>query len=204
MKTKITAISKIKKVTRKDRNSLGEWEENVFEYKYIETLPYISFTRRLFHRLVDIVMMHLFFIIIYFSFGFIIGLLSEISKLVILENNISYFIIGATFILSYFFTSFFYYVLFESLFGRTIGHLLSGAIVLNEYGEKPTFKNIIIRAISRYMPLNSISAFEHRAWHDLWSNTLVVHKKSYEKFMLNLDLEGVLKDENNHIETAVF
>jgi hypothetical protein len=70
--------------------------------------------------------------------------------------------------------------------------MISGAIILDEYGQKPSLKKIFIRTISRYVPLDFISAFESRAWHDQWSDTLVLHKKKYDEFLLRFEIEGIV------------
>lgn len=200
MSTKITAITRIKQVTRKEKNSTGEWEETTFEYKVIETLPYIPHITRMIHRFIDLIAIHLLFILFYFSIVFIYNLLAELSNLLVLKNDTEDLLYGILFVVTYFFSSFFYYLIFESIFGRTIGHFITGAMVLNEYGKKPSFKNVLIRSITRYTPLDSISSFENRAWHDLWSNTLVVHRKRYNSLILKLELEGILNNEYNQIE----
>lgn len=73
-----------------------------------------------------------------------------------------------------------YYILFENFLQRTPGKYISKTIVVNDYGEKPSFKTIIIRTLVRYIPLEAFSCLDDysRGWHDKWSNTYVI-KESY-------------------------
>jgi uncharacterized RDD family membrane protein YckC len=71
-----------------------------------------------------------------------------------------------------------YYILLESLSQRTLGKIAFGTIVVNEVGEKPTFRQVVIRSVSRFIPFEAISCFGERGWHDSLSKTHVVLKSS--------------------------
>ncbi|KAF2334357.1 RDD family protein [Flavobacterium daemonense] len=94
----------------------------------------------------------------------------------------------------------FYYLIFEWLFGRTIGKIITGCVVVNENGLKPNFKVICIRTLCRLIPLDALSFLgkSERIWHDSLSKTYVVEKKDLLKDMeifYGLNLIGV-KEEN--------
>ncbi len=70
-----------------------------------------------------------------------------------------------------------YYSLFEGLTGRTPAKFITGTKVVDENGEKPGLYAVLIRSISRLVPLEVISIFlsgDKTMWHDSWSKTFVV------------------------------
>lgn len=88
-----------------------------------------------------------------------------------------------------------YYLFFEGLFGRTIGKIVTGSVVVDENGLKPSFKIIFIRTLYRLIPFEALSFLSKSAkfWHDSFSKTYVVEKKDLEQDMENfysLDLIG--------------
>ena len=78
---------------------------------------------------------------------------------------------------------FIYYTFFEYIFQRTPGKFLTRSIVINEYGNKPTLKNIAIRSISRLMPFEQMTCLsaKNRGWHDVWSNTFLISNKELRR-----------------------
>lgn len=89
-----------------------------------------------------------------------------------------------------------YYLIFEGLFGRTMGKIITGSIVVNENGLKPSFIVICIRTLCRLIPFDALSFLgkSERIWHDSISKTYVVEKKDLEKDMemfYSLNLIGI-------------
>ncbi|MBZ4041665.1 MULTISPECIES: RDD family protein [Flavobacterium] len=76
--------------------------------------------------------------------------------------------------------SIFYYSLTEGLFGRSLGKLITGTVVVDENGEKPSFGIILKRTLCRLIPFDGFSFLGSRGWHDSISNTYVVNKKDLE------------------------
>lgn len=76
--------------------------------------------------------------------------------------------------------SIFYYSLTEGLFGRSLGKLITGTVVVDENGEKPSFGVILKRTLCRLIPFDSFSFLGSRGWHDSISETYVVNKKDLE------------------------
>lgn len=76
--------------------------------------------------------------------------------------------------------SVFYYSLFEGFFGRSFGKFVTGTIVVDENGEKPSFGTIFKRSLCRLIPFDGLSFFGSRGWHDSISDTYVVNKKDLE------------------------
>ncbi len=72
--------------------------------------------------------------------------------------------------------SLFYYIGLESLFGRTVGKLVTGTIVVNELGSKASFGQIIGRSFARLIPFEAFSFLGStgRGWHDSLPKTYVI------------------------------
>jgi len=69
-----------------------------------------------------------------------------------------------------------YCLIAESLTNRTIGKIFTKTIVVTEYGEKPSFRAILIRSLCRCVPFEEFSFLgsDQSGWHDKWSKTRVV------------------------------
>ncbi len=72
--------------------------------------------------------------------------------------------------------SLFYYIVLESLFGRTIGKLVTGTKVVNEFGGKASFGQILGRSFARMIPFEAFSFLGStgRGWHDSLPKTYVI------------------------------
>jgi uncharacterized RDD family membrane protein YckC len=71
---------------------------------------------------------------------------------------------------------FIYYLFFESLFGRTPGKIFTATKVIDENDNKPNFKKVLIRNLSRFIPFDAISfAISEIGWHDSISKTSVIN-----------------------------
>lgn len=66
-----------------------------------------------------------------------------------------------------------YYFIFELTTGQTIGKMITKTIVVNtNSSEKPNFKRIFIRTISRLIPIDFLSyLFTLNGIHDILSKT---------------------------------
>lgn len=71
-----------------------------------------------------------------------------------------------------------YYILTEGATSLTLGKLITGTIVVNHRGERPTFGQIIKRTLSRLIPFEAFSFLGTPTvgWHDSISETLVVKR----------------------------
>lgn len=77
-----------------------------------------------------------------------------------------------------------YYFLFEFFLQRTPGKYLTKTLVINEYGQKPTIEQLLIRSVVRLVPFEPLSCWSDmysRGWHDKWSNTWVVTEEELKK-----------------------
>jgi len=71
-----------------------------------------------------------------------------------------------------------YYILFEGIFGQTLGKMITGTKVVTENGEKPSLDKIMTRTLCRFIPFEAFSFLGPGAigWHDSLSKTRVVSK----------------------------
>ena len=67
-----------------------------------------------------------------------------------------------------------YYLLFETLTGRTLGKLITRTKVIADTGGKPNFMKVLGRTASRLVPFEAFSFLGDNGWHDSWSGTRVV------------------------------
>ena len=147
---------------------------------FVDEYVAASLGQRFLNYLIDTVM-QLLFMIVLAMVSFIIGDLLGTKKPVefvakLDQNRIALYTVTYTIALIY-------YNLFEILFARTIGKFITGTAVVNEFGEKPSHENILIRSLCRLIPFNPLSVliFGGRGWHDSISKTYVVDKKALEE-----------------------
>lgn len=78
-----------------------------------------------------------------------------------------------------FFSGFLLYALFYSIAegltrGRSPGKYVTGTRVIREDGSRISFKDALMRSLSRLVPFEAFSALGGTPWHDTWTNTKVV------------------------------
>lgn len=91
-----------------------------------------------------------------------------------------------------------YYIIMEYNFQVSVGKLITGTVVVDVNGKKPTLKAIVGRSFSRLVPFDAFSFLgsDTIGWHDTWSGTRVIKKKD----LSNVDedsLDGDIFDELN-------
>lgn len=72
---------------------------------------------------------------------------------------------------------FLFFALTEYLFGRSFGHMICNARIVDHYGNKPTFKQTIVRTLCRFIPFDGLSFLSegNGGWHDRISKTYVIN-----------------------------
>jgi uncharacterized RDD family membrane protein YckC len=74
----------------------------------------------------------------------------------------------------------------EGIFGRTLGKLITGTIVVDSKTlKKASFRKILGRTFSRLIPFESLSflfSVYPKGWHDSIPNTMVINMKGYKAF----------------------
>jgi hypothetical protein len=66
--------------------------------------------------------------------------------------------------------------------------------VVDEYGEKPTFSQIVGRSFARIVPFEVFSCLGATGWHDDWSKTYVIRKKDLHELKLLISVQEFGKD----------
>lgn len=72
-----------------------------------------------------------------------------------------------------------YYTICESAFkGYTLGKLITGTRAIREDGNEITFKDALLRSLSRLVPFEPFSIwFGSGLWHDTWTKTRVIKSR---------------------------
>ncbi|MEW6467734.1 MAG: RDD family protein [Bacteroidota bacterium] len=120
--------------------------------------------KRFANHLIDSIM----FYIIAFALGAFLALSGNVH-LVDDELTLNLIMVGAVLA---------YYVLCESISGKTLGKAITRTRVVAEDGTKPGTGKIIGRTLCRAIPFDAFSfLFGERGWHDSISGTYVVDDK---------------------------
>lgn len=109
---------------------------------------------------------------------------------------------------------FLYYFVFESIFQRTLGKLITGTKVVDFNGRKPTLGMIAKRTLIRFIPFEAFSFPGKKAygWHDRWSETYVVKAKRFggkkitagiSALTVPIQSEEGASQQQEHIEQAI-
>jgi len=73
-----------------------------------------------------------------------------------------------------FFNYLVYYTICEKAFkGYTLGKLISGTRAIRDDGKELTFRDALLRSLTRLVPFEIFSGFG-KPWHDSWTNTQVI------------------------------
>ena len=118
--------------------------------------------------------------VLIFVFGIVMALLANLFGL----NGLMYWLGNMSDFegqILFFAISIFYYTFTEALFGRTLGKFITGTIVVDENGERPSFGTIFKRTLCRLIPFDALSFLGNRGWHDSISDTYVANKKDLDK-----------------------
>lgn len=127
--------------------------------------------KRLINFLVDRVALYILSIILAFIFApvFIVFSLNSMAEM-IYEISLSSIIFG-------FFVAMLFYVSLEVTTGKTVGKFYTRTKLVDENGNKPDFKTVLIRSLCRFIPFEALSFLgaEDCGWHDKFSKTRVVN-----------------------------
>lgn len=67
-----------------------------------------------------------------------------------------------------------YYIIMETIWGKTIGKLAMGCKVVMNDGGRLTLKAALLRMLVRLIPLSIFTAWSGKPWHDQWTGTEVI------------------------------
>ncbi|WP_281238728.1 RDD family protein [Flavobacterium praedii] len=157
---------------------------------YLDDKLIVSSGKRFLNYIIDII----FYVIIIFLISFVVAIIAALLGLTDLlywmenmsdmQSNLIAIVVMFT-----------YYIITEGIFGRSLAKFITGTIVVDEYGEKPSFSDILKRTFCRLIPFDAFSYLGNsgRGWHDSISDTYVVDKKELEnslKMFYELDQIG--------------
>jgi uncharacterized RDD family membrane protein YckC len=96
-------------------------------------------------------------------------------RIAVEENTFDLFLVSYLFAI---FNYLIYYTICEKAFkGYTIGKFLTGTRAISEDGAELSFKQTILRSLSRLVPFEAFSGFGDRPWHDSWTKTMVIKSR---------------------------
>lgn len=137
----------------------------------------VSGSQRFFNYLLD----NIFILVILFVLGVFLGFISTlfgVNGIINWLQNVSDLEGRLIFIVF----AFLYYLVTEGFFGRSIAKFITGTIVVDENGIKPSFGTIFKRSLCRIIPFDGLSFLgSGRGWHDSMSDTYVVNKKELDE-----------------------
>lgn len=181
---KITEIKEFYTVKRKEKiNGIEtEVEKKMSRYKEVK---YVEGWARFGHFLLDRVFFFAFVFLFYFGLGVLFAITGNadlIESLGIERYEAIY---------NWLLLQPFFYFLFEFSMQSSPGKAILKRIVVDEYGNKPSTKQIFIRSISRAVPFDALSCLGGTGWHDNWSNTFVIRKKDLAELKLVQQINSV-------------
>lgn len=138
---------------------------------------YASHGKRLGNFLLDYVIQ----VVLGAGIGIVLVLIAELTESydlynwLISEDKLSDYIFGIIILLIY-------YIIIETITGRSIGKYATNTKVVLEDGSKPDFNDIVIRTLCRIIPFDGLSFLGSKAhgWHDSLSKTYVVDIAKFE------------------------
>ncbi len=172
-------ITEMKEKFETTRTKVGA-DGQKFQEKYISTklvdIPLVKGWARFGHYMIDFVICQ---IVLAFIAGAILGVILVVTKVEFDEEQWDLYARLFTWLV----LIPFYYFISEATMQRTIGKFATGAIVVNEYGEKPSLGQLLGRSYARIIPFEAFSCLSDRGWHDSASNTFVVKKAEMERII---------------------
>lgn len=165
---KITELIESRKRTTYYRDAYGNRERGVEEFTALRPVKTIGQGPRFGHYIVDLIGYYVVVIIFSVPIGLIQAQINDQSTAVLMNAFVALFNIAIYFA---------YYIVPEYVWQKTPGKFLSNTIVIDEWGNKPSLKQIIFRNLLRFVPFEPFSCFDDKhsyGWHDKWSKTWVV------------------------------
>ncbi len=173
-------ITEIKEVytTRKRTNVNGTIVESTENRSRFRTVEFVDGAARFGHYLIDRICLYLFS----WLFGLLLGVVLALTRQLSTFDPSEFYYYDV--ILYWVILRPGFYFLFEYSMQATPGKGLLKRVVIDEYGNKPSAKQIFIRTVSRMVPFESLSCLDTLGWHDKWSKTYVIRKKDLESLKL--------------------
>lgn len=132
--------------------------------------PCASRPRRILNYLLDSLFLQLFYGILAIVLFIILLLVGKIDSFIQWAESLSDPVAGLMGILLYMS----YYNLFEAWLGKTPAKFLTRTRVVDLWGNKPGWLDIMGRSLCRLLPFDAVSFLFGSDWHDRFSKTIVI------------------------------
>lgn len=188
-KKKITEIREAYTINKKVRNETGELvnvQQTAYRYKEVN---YVDGWARFGGFLLDLVFILIFEAIVGVAIAVLVLTLGDESYIESQEFDIM------TRLLTFLVIRPAYYIIFEGSSQASLAKMILGRVVVNEYGEKPSWGQIIGRSYGRIVPFEFFSCLGTLGWHDTWSNTFVLRKKDLYDLQVAMKMQEFGKEE---------
>lgn len=145
-----------------------------YEFEQIQksvTKKAASKNKRFANYIIDIIIFYIFCMIIGGALGILIALINpEWLSVFDNDNAILEYLFG-------FICGMIYYTALEATTGRTIGKYITKTKLVDEHGNKPNLKTVLLRSLCRHIPFDAFSFLgsDETGWHDTLSKTRVVN-----------------------------
>lgn len=123
-----------------------------------------AFFVRVFHQLLDVLLLVLIFSIT--LFGLFKPYIEIVGNTMGQKGSLLFIFVILRFV---------YYPITEFLFGATPAKLLTNTRVCTPIGESPSLSSILMRTLCRSIPFDGISFLGQNGWHDKFSHTTVAY-----------------------------
>ena len=174
---KITEIRETYTVKRKERVN-GGFQEVLKTFTRYHQVNYVSGWPRFGHYVLD----YIFLLVFQFMIGATLGIVAGLTQNMDWFDSPYFDTIVRVF--NWLVLNPFYYFIFEYAMQSTPGKAILGRVVVDEYGNKPSTKQILYRSLSRMVPFEIFSCLSEQGWHDTWSKTIVLRKKDLTELKL--------------------
>lgn len=168
---KITELTEIRWRTIRLQDAYGNYVSENEQYEVYRNVNDVASGPKFAHFIIDAICFQIVIYIINYVLQLLINF-TEFSALINLTltliTNISLLIFYPAL-----------YAFCEYKWQRTPGKFLTKSIVIDEYGNKPELRVIILRSLIRIVPFEPLSSLGEPSsgWHDRWSKTWVVSEE---------------------------
>lgn len=147
-------------------------EDLLADYENVAEFNLASNGTRLGGFIVDIIL----FYVITFVLAYAIAVFSPETALALFPQDESNPLLEM--LVTYLYMIIFYSLLEGFTKGRSLGKLVTRTKVVRTDGSQITFKDAFLRSLCRVVPFEALSILWGPMWHDKWTNTMVVDKRS--------------------------
>lgn len=169
MMLKITELTETRWRTVYTRDAYGNRERDTEKYIAYRLVRSVAPGPRFGHFIIDLIAFQIVIFIVEYVFEMLMQLTNFNISLNLTIGLISNIVLLLLYPACYAFC--------ENKWQKTPGKFLTKTVVIDEYGNKPELRAIILRSLIRLVPFEPLSCTDasySNGWHDRWSKTWVV------------------------------